>query len=85
MIQALEEAAHLGVKNFLAALPELILAAGEMLSPDSVDGIILLAPSVCVDYDLRPALRAVRHGIDVFHSDRDSVILGALADGDIQN
>jgi pimeloyl-ACP methyl ester carboxylesterase len=52
------------------------LAAAERLPADSVDRIILLAPSVCVIYDLRPALRAVRCGIDVFHSDEDRVILG---------
>jgi pimeloyl-ACP methyl ester carboxylesterase len=53
-----------------------VLAAAERLPADSVDRIILLAPSVCVTYDLRPALRMVRCGIDVFHSDEDSVILG---------
>jgi pimeloyl-ACP methyl ester carboxylesterase len=52
------------------------LAAAERLPSDSVDRIILLAPSVCVSYDLRPALRTARCGIDVFHSDKDSVILG---------
>ena len=35
-----------------------ILAAAEALPPDSVDRIILLAPSVSMSYDLRPALRA---------------------------
>jgi pimeloyl-ACP methyl ester carboxylesterase len=54
----------------------LALAAAERLPADSVDRIILLAPSVCVLYDLRPALRAVRCGIDVFHSDEDRLILG---------
>lgn len=53
-----------------------VLAAAEMLPPDSVDRIILLAPSVCAAYDLRPALRAARQGIDVFHSSQDRVILG---------
>jgi pimeloyl-ACP methyl ester carboxylesterase len=53
-----------------------VLAAAERLPADSVDRLILLAPSVCVSYDLRPALRTVRCGIDVFHSDEDSVILG---------
>ena len=47
-----------------------------MLPPDSVDRIILLAPSVCTSYDLRPALRTARHGIDVFYSTEDRVILG---------
>jgi pimeloyl-ACP methyl ester carboxylesterase len=52
------------------------LAAAEMLPPNSVDRIILLAPSVCTAYDLRPSLRTARSGIDVFHSDRDRLILG---------
>ena len=47
-----------------------VLAAAERLPTDSVDRLILLAPSVCVTYDLRPALRTVRCGIDVFYSDR---------------
>jgi pimeloyl-ACP methyl ester carboxylesterase len=53
-----------------------VLAAAEMLPPDSIDRIILLAPSVCTTYDLHPALRTARYGIDVFHSSRDRFILG---------
>ncbi len=53
-----------------------VLAAAERLPADSLDRIILLAPSVCVSYDLRPALRTARCGIDVFYSDKDNVILG---------
>jgi len=53
-----------------------VLAAAEMLPPDIVDRIILLAPSVCQSYDLRPSLRASRCGIDAFHSSQDRVILG---------
>jgi pimeloyl-ACP methyl ester carboxylesterase len=53
-----------------------VLAAAEMLPPGGVDRIVLLAPSVCETYDLRPALRNARCGIDVFYSDRDDVILG---------
>jgi pimeloyl-ACP methyl ester carboxylesterase len=53
-----------------------VLAAAEMLPPDSVDRIILLSPSVCETYDLRPALRTARCSIDVFHSSEDRVILG---------
>jgi pimeloyl-ACP methyl ester carboxylesterase len=52
-----------------------VLAAAERLPPDNVDRIILLSPSVCVTYDLRPALQATR-GMDVFHSAEDRVILG---------
>lgn len=53
-----------------------ILAAADELPPDTVDGIVLLAPSVSADYDLRPALRASRNGIDVFYSSRDVLQLG---------
>jgi pimeloyl-ACP methyl ester carboxylesterase len=53
-----------------------VLAATERLPPNSVDRLILLAPSVCAMYDLRPALRGTRRGIEVFYSSRDSVILG---------
>jgi pimeloyl-ACP methyl ester carboxylesterase len=54
-----------------------VLAAAECLPPDSIDDIVLLAPSVSADYDLRPALRASRRGIDVFYSGRDWAYLGA--------
>jgi pimeloyl-ACP methyl ester carboxylesterase len=53
-----------------------VLAAAEALPPDAVDRIVLLAPSVCVSYDLRPALRSARGGIDVFYSGEDTVLLG---------
>ena len=48
----------------------------ESLPPDSVDRIILLAPSVSADYDLGPALRSSRCGVDVFYSHRDRAFLG---------
>lgn len=53
-----------------------VLAAAEALPPGSVERIVLLAPSVSSDYDLRPALRTVRRGIDVFYSERDQFALG---------
>ena len=52
------------------------LAAGDALPPDSLDRIILLAPSVSTGYDLRPSLRAAREGVDVFCSKKDWVALG---------
>jgi hypothetical protein len=52
------------------------LAAADYLPPNSVDRIVLLAPAVAADYDLRPALRAARQGVDVFYSERDWFILG---------
>jgi pimeloyl-ACP methyl ester carboxylesterase len=53
-----------------------VLAAAERTPPDGVDRVVLLSPSVSEGYDLRPALRAARRGIDVFRSGRDVVILG---------
>ncbi len=51
------------------------LAAVEELPPGTVDQVVLLAPSVSADYDLRPALARVR-AIEVFCSRRDWVFLG---------
>src|SRR5919198_4530808 len=45
-----------------------VLAAAESLPPGSVERVVLLAPSVSYDYDLRPALRAARLGVDAFTS-----------------
>jgi pimeloyl-ACP methyl ester carboxylesterase len=53
-----------------------ILQAAEALPGDCVDRVLLLSPSVSADYDLRPALRASRQGIDVFYSERDLWQLG---------
>lgn len=52
------------------------LAAADALPPDSIDRVILLAPSVSTGYDVRPALRAAREGMDVFCSKKDWVALG---------
>lgn len=53
-----------------------LLAAAESLPPDTIERMILLAPSVCRTYDLRPALRACLCGIDSYHSSRDRLVLG---------
>jgi pimeloyl-ACP methyl ester carboxylesterase len=53
-----------------------VLAAAEHLSPDSLNRVILLAPSVSTSYDLRPALRTALDGIEVFHSEDDVFVLG---------
>jgi pimeloyl-ACP methyl ester carboxylesterase len=45
-----------------------VLAAADWLPPDSVDRIVLLAPFVSSGYDLCPALRCSREGIDCFYS-----------------
>jgi pimeloyl-ACP methyl ester carboxylesterase len=52
------------------------LYTAEDLPPDSLNRIILLAPSVAAEYDLGPALRSTRCGIDVFYSRRDRIFLG---------
>jgi pimeloyl-ACP methyl ester carboxylesterase len=55
-----------------------VLAAAETSPPASIERIVLLAPAVAHNYDLRPALRSARQGIDVFVSRRD---VGALVLG----
>jgi pimeloyl-ACP methyl ester carboxylesterase len=52
------------------------LAAADVLPPNSVRRILLLAPSVASDYDLRPALRCARDGVEVFYSSCDVLYLG---------
>jgi hypothetical protein len=55
------------------------LEATKQLPPSSVDRIILLAPSVAFFYDLGPALRASRDGIDAFYSYEDPVLEAVVA------
>lgn len=52
------------------------LAAAGALPPNTLERMVLLAPSISSDYDLRPALRAVRQSIEVFCSERDTFQLG---------
>lgn len=52
------------------------LESTRWLLPDSVDRIILLAPAVSADYDLRQTLVPARLGVDVFTSKRDRFYLG---------
>jgi hypothetical protein len=53
-----------------------VLAACELLPMDSLDRVLLLAPSVSTSYDIRPTLWTAREGVDVFCSRRDWVALG---------
>ncbi len=53
-----------------------VLAAAESLPPGSVERIVMLAPAVSTDHDLRPALACARRGIDVFYSNEDVLYLG---------
>ncbi len=55
-----------------------VLAAAEMLPPNSVERIILIASAVSCSYDLTTALRASRHGIDNFYSFDDRVVNWAV-------
>jgi pimeloyl-ACP methyl ester carboxylesterase len=72
-------AGHPQMRVYLAghsAGAAVVLSAAENLPLDSVERIILLAPAVSADYDLRPALRCSRKGIEVFCSRRDWWYLG---------
>jgi pimeloyl-ACP methyl ester carboxylesterase len=51
-------------------------AAAESVCPGDFDRLIFLAPSISADYDIRPALRNARDGMDVFYSGRDLGYLG---------
>jgi pimeloyl-ACP methyl ester carboxylesterase len=55
-----------------------VLVAAEQLPPDTLERIVLLAPSVSTTYDVRPALHATRDGMDVFYSKNDRLWLGAV-------
>ena len=57
-----------------------VLAAAESLPPDSLTQIVLLAPAVSRESDLRCALRTSRDGIDSFISGRDRFVLGFVTD-----
>jgi pimeloyl-ACP methyl ester carboxylesterase len=54
----------------------LVLAAAEMLPPNTLERIVLLSAAVSPGYDLRRALKATRGQIVSFYSDYDLLILG---------
>jgi pimeloyl-ACP methyl ester carboxylesterase len=56
------------------------LEATRSLPPDSLYRLVLLAPAVSAGYDLRPALRCCRGGVEVFYSERDRWALGLATD-----
>jgi pimeloyl-ACP methyl ester carboxylesterase len=58
-----------------------VLAAAAMMPEKSVDRIIVLHSAVSSTYDLKPALRASRYGIDNFYSSEDSVLDSAVQHG----
>jgi pimeloyl-ACP methyl ester carboxylesterase len=53
-----------------------VLAATEFLPPQTLDRIVLLAPAVSTEYDIRPALRCVRGSLEVHYSEHDWIYLG---------
>jgi hypothetical protein len=53
-----------------------VLSAAEHLPADTVCSIVLLGPSVSCEYDIRPALRCARCGVEVHYSSRDWLYLG---------
>jgi pimeloyl-ACP methyl ester carboxylesterase len=55
-----------------------VLAAAECLPPDMLGHLVLLAPAVSAEYDLRQALRATRSGLEVYYSCRDTKHLGTI-------
>ena len=55
-----------------------MLSAAGAMPPASIERVVLLAPSVRADFDLRGALRATRRSVDVYYSpDRDFYVRGA--------
>lgn len=55
-----------------------VLAAAAMMPEKSVDRIIVLHSAVSATYDLKPALRASRYGIDNFYATQDTVLDSAV-------
>jgi pimeloyl-ACP methyl ester carboxylesterase len=53
-----------------------VLVAAAALPADSLERVLLLAPSVSAGYDLRPGGASARQGIDAFYSRRDWFVLG---------
>jgi pimeloyl-ACP methyl ester carboxylesterase len=53
-----------------------VLRAAANLPPDTLERIVLLAPAVAADHDLRAALTSARRGIDSFYSGHDWACLG---------
>jgi pimeloyl-ACP methyl ester carboxylesterase len=54
------------------------LAATSLLNENSIERLILLAPSVSKDYPIIPSIIAVKDGVHVFYSHEDTFILGPI-------
>jgi pimeloyl-ACP methyl ester carboxylesterase len=62
-----------------------VLAATQQLPERAVERIVLLAPALAPSYDLRPALRCARRGVDSFHSQYDMIgglVLAVMGNAD---
>ncbi len=56
-----------------------ILDAASMMPPDSLERVIVFAPSVQYGYRLGPALRSARRGIDSYYSHDDNILEGIVS------
>lgn len=54
------------------------LAGVSLLNENSIERLILLAPSVSKDYPIIPAIAAVKDSVHVFYSHEDTFILGPI-------
>ena len=72
-------AAYPGVRIYVvgfSAGSTVALAAAERLPTDTLERIVLLAPSVSASYDIRGTMASARQGVDAFTSERDRFYLG---------
>jgi pimeloyl-ACP methyl ester carboxylesterase len=70
---------HPGAKIHLvghSAGSMVVLSAAEQLPPRTLEHIVLLAPSVSKEYDIRPALQSVCGNVEVHYSGHDWLYLG---------
>ena len=75
VLRRLRAASHVSLAAHSAGAMVVLLAAAR-LPADSLDRVILLNPAVSVDFDVRPALRAAKYGVENFYSRGDRVGLG---------
>lgn len=64
-----------------------VMAAAQELPADAIERVVFLAPALGPTFDLRPALRAARKGIDSFHSQSDMIgglVLALMGNADGQ-
>jgi hypothetical protein len=66
---------HISLLGHSAGAAVALLAA-EAAEPGAIDSVVVLAPSVSADFDVRPALSHINCTLDVFHSIRDWLYVG---------